>query len=161
MAYDEEEATPDGPPDDTLPPPAAAPKASESGQDNATDAGSTAAVSRDDHVIVLAQYPTRAQLDPVSEFFEQHGVTTSVVSFAQLRDYFAGKSHLNAGVLPRGNGYMLVSALCENPERPGTNGYEVKQKIIEIGKRYKDERPPGYESFGPNYFSDAYGMKVE
>lgn len=129
--------------------------------DTAGSDGATANPNRD-HAIVLAQYRTRTQLEPVEAFFKRHGIATMIVSFAKLREYFASVPHLNEKVIPSGDGYMLlVTGLCENPGTPGTDGYKVIQKVIEVGRLYKDERPQGYESFGPNYFSDAYGMKVK
>ena len=61
--------------------------------------------------------------------------------------------------LPGGDGYLLATkSFYGNPDKPGTNGYEVKQKIIELGKAYK--APKGFESFAAKHFSDAYGMKI-
>ena len=47
----------------------------------------------------------------------------------------------------------------DNPDRPGTDGSVAKQKIIELGTKYK--APTGYESFAPNLFKDAYGMRFD
>ena len=127
----------------------------------AAQGGTTASVAggKSDHVIVLAQCPKREDLEQVQKFFDKHGVGTSIHSFATLRNYFETKDHLNANVVPKGDGFMLVSNLCENPEVQGTNGYAVKQKIIELGAQYK--APNGFESFAKHHFSDAYGMKVK
>jgi hypothetical protein len=71
------------------------------------------------------------------------------------------KYNLDAGRLPSGDGFLLVTAdFFENPRLAGTNGYKMLQKIIEVGARYKGKAPSGYESFAPNYFSDAYPMKM-
>lgn len=123
--------------------------------------GTTASVAgrKSDHVIVLAQYPKREDLEQVQKFFEKHGISTTIHSFATLRAHFRSKAHLNANVVPKGDGFMLVSNTCENPEVKGTNGYAVKQKIIELGAQY--EAPSGFESFAGHHFSDAYGMKVK
>jgi hypothetical protein len=82
------------------------------------------------------------------------------VAFDRLREHFR-QVGLNASVLPQGDGYFLVTRQTyDNPDKPGTSGYEAKQKIIEIGALYKGKAPQGYETFGPRYFSDAYGMKI-
>jgi hypothetical protein len=51
----------------------------------------------------------------------------------------------------------------DNPDKPGTDGYLAKQKIIELGAGYKP--PTGYETFrradGTGPFNDAFGMKFE
>ncbi len=131
------------------------------GQENAAqnDTAVSAIGGKSDHVIVLAQFPKREDLEPVQAFFEKHGISTTIHSFATLRTYFETKEYLNAKVVPKGEGFMLASGLVENPETSGTNGYELKQKIIELGAQYK--APKGLESFARHHFSDAYGMKVK
>jgi hypothetical protein len=75
-----------------------------------------------------------------------------------LREHFA-EYGLDTSRLPQGDGYMLATKIFyQNPDRAGTDGYEMMQRIIELGRGY--EAPPGRESFAPNYFSDAFGMKV-
>lgn len=113
----------------------------------------------DDHVIVLARHQAKAHLEPVQEFFREHGIMTTILSFEKLRGYFASNPHLNADAVPKGDGFMLVSGRCANPTKPGTNGYAVMQKIVEIGGQY--EAPKGRESFAKHRFSDAYGMKIK
>lgn len=94
-----------------------------------------------DHVIVLVQYPRRPDLVPVREHFARNGIETEIVQ--------------------EGNWYFLVTKnRYQNPNNPGTDGYEAKQKIIEIGAKYKGEAPEGYDTFAPHFFSDAYGKKV-
>lgn len=95
---------------------------------------------RGDHRIVIQQYKIKADLVPAQEYFQRHGIETEIVR--------------------RGNTYFLVTnRLFENPERPGTDGERMKQRIAELGRDYK---PPSadYESFAPHYFGDAYGEKV-
>ncbi|MEJ2705388.1 MAG: hypothetical protein P8Z79_23355 [Sedimentisphaerales bacterium] len=97
-------------------------------------------VSMGDNVIVLVQYHTPADLGPVQAHFAEHGIATEIrqrngVCFLQTVDRY------------------------DNPDKPGTDGYKAKQRIIEVGKTYK--APKGYESFATHLFSDAYGMKVE
>jgi len=109
-------------------------------------------------VIVLAQHAQRAPLESAKEYFKTHGVATEVIGVAALRDYLAGQG-INTSVLGNRGGFMLVTAdYYDNPQNPGTNGFQAKQKIIELGRGYK--ATAGSESFAPNYFSDAYGMKV-
>ena len=94
-----------------------------------------------DHVIVLVQFQRMADLVPVREHFAQNGVTTDIVQ--------------------QGEWYFLVTKnRYQNPNNPGTDGYEALQKIIEIGAKYKDKAPQGRETFSPHFFSDAYGKKV-
>jgi hypothetical protein len=54
---------------------------------------------------------------------------------------------------------MVTKEMFEGTERRGSKGYLMKEKIKKIGPGY--EAPPGYETFRPNLFQDAYGMKVE
>lgn len=131
-----------------------------SGAAGANAAAGMPAGSLGDHVIVLAQYSTQAQLMPVQEHFNAHGISTGVVAFSRLREYLTERG-LNASVLPRGDGYMLITTtMYNNPKTPGTDGYAAKETIKEVGALYRGQAPEGYESFAPNYFSDAYGMKI-
>jgi hypothetical protein len=98
------------------------------------------ATSTGSNVIVLAQYHAPADLIPVQEYFAEHGITTDI--------------ELIGGVY-----FLLTTNKYDNPNRPGTDGYEAKLKIIEIGQKY--EAPPGRESFATHRFRDAYGMKVD
>jgi hypothetical protein len=92
------------------------------------------------NVIVLVQYDRLADLSPVQDHFAQHGIETVIV--------------------PEGGRYFLQTKnLFDNPERPGTDGYKMKQRIIEVGRSYK--APPGNETFASRLFSDAYGKKVK
>ncbi len=90
--------------------------------------------------IVIQTYQLRADLEPVKQYFAQFGIETEIKKI--------------------GNWYYLVTRnKYENPEKPGTNGYFAKQKIIQWGAKYK--APPGYESFGTKPFHDAFGMKFD
>jgi hypothetical protein len=90
--------------------------------------------------IVIKIYQVQAHLEPVKEYFDRLGVATDIIE--------------------RNNLYYLVTKnRYDNPDRPGTDGYLAKQKIIEIGAGYK--APVGYETFGPKPFSDAFGMRFE
>jgi hypothetical protein len=87
--------------------------------------------------IVIQTYLTRADLEPVKEYFAQLGIETEI---KKIDDWY----------------YLVTRDKYENPERQGTDGYLAKQKIIELGAEYK--APPGYETFGKTPFYDAYGM---
>lgn len=94
---------------------------------------------RRDHRIVIQQYRVQADLVPVQKYFAEYNIETEI----QQR----------AGVY-----FLVTTNPYENPEKPGTDGYAMKQKIIQLGKGYKAQ--PGYETFAPNLFGDAYGEKV-
>lgn len=98
------------------------------------------AQSTGNNVIVLKEYGARADLDLVQQYFEKNGIMTEVV-------------------LENGRYFLQTINTYDNPDTPGTNGYIAKMKIAEIGKNYKAE--PGFETFGPRFFSDAYGKKVK
>jgi len=93
------------------------------------------------NAIVIQQYHAVADLVPVKRYFADHGIETEIVRSGD--DYFL----------------VTVERFSENPNNPGTQGYRVKQRIVELGKNYRAE--PGRESFAPNYFKDAYGRKFE
>jgi hypothetical protein len=108
--------------------------------ENRETAPATAA-PRGGNVIVLAQLKTRSDLVPAMEYFNKNIIPTEIAV--------------------DGNWYVLqtVERFKEDPANPGTKGYELIQKIKEIGKGYK--APQGYDTFSSKYFSDAYGKKVE
>jgi hypothetical protein len=90
--------------------------------------------------IVIQTYQLRAHLVPVQEYFARFGIETKIV---RIGDWY----------------YLMTVDKYDNPDRPATDGYVAKQKIIELGTKYK--APTGYESFAPNLFKDAYGMKFD
>lgn len=90
--------------------------------------------------IVIQTFQVRSQLEPVKNFFAQYGIETEII---KIRDMY----------------YLVTSNKFENPARPGTDGYRARQVIIELGATY--QAPPGYETFGPKPFYDAYGMKFD
>ncbi|MBN1506788.1 MAG: hypothetical protein JW955_08075 [Sedimentisphaerales bacterium] len=111
-----------------------------------------------DHVIVLAQLSQREPLDVARAHFAEQGIATEVISIPLLRELLSSQGINTRGLGDR-DGFMLVtSKYYDNPQSPGTDGYEARQKIIQAGREYKARS--GSESFAPNYFSDAYGMKV-
>jgi len=94
------------------------------------------------NVIVLVEYKARADLVPVQAHFAEYGIATEIVT--------------------QGGRYFLISKnKYDNPDKPGTDGYATRQKIIEVGAKYKGKAPEGYETFSPNFFKDAYGKKME
>ena len=97
-------------------------------------------------------------MEEVVTYFGQNGVDLTIYYLPDLRKAFADHG-LNAAILPSGNDFLLVtSKVYSNPKSPGTEGYAEKQKIVELGKKYK--APAGKETFAPNYFRDAYWMKI-
>jgi len=95
-----------------------------------------------DNVIVIASYELSSHLEAVKEYFRGFGIATEVIS--------------------SGSRYLLVTQdRFDNPEKAGTDGFEMKKKIIAIGANYRPPKGSGFESFGPKPFHDAYGMKVK
>ena len=93
-----------------------------------------------DNRIVLAQYHSSRDLEPVQKYFADNGIDLVIEK--------------------RESGFFLVTKnLYDNPAKVGTDGAAVKKKITDIGAGYK--APQGYESFAPKLFSDAYGEKVK
>jgi len=98
------------------------------------------ATSAGDHVIVIVQYRQKGDLEPVMNYFTVNGIATEIEK--------------------RGSYYFLVTKdKFQNPQKQGTDGYLAKNKIKEIGTKYK--APPGFETFGSVPFQDAYGMKLK
>ena len=99
-----------------------------------------AIVPSGDNRIVLAQYHSSRDLEPVQKYFADNGIDLVIEN--------------------RESGFFLVTKnLYDNPAKAGTDGAAVKKKITDIGAGYK--APQGYESFAPKLFSDAYGEKVK
>jgi len=97
-------------------------------------------VSKGDNRIVIQTYKFSADLEPVKRHFAQAGIETEI---RKIGNWY----------------YLLTKDKYENPKRQGTDGNIARQKIIEWGAKYK--APPGFETFAPKLFSDAYGMKFE
>ena len=93
------------------------------------------------NVIVLVQYDSMPDLAPVQRHFSEYGIETEIK-------------------LESGRYFLQTIERYDNPEKVGTDGYKAKQKIIEVGAKYKGKAPAGCETFAPRYFSDAYGKKV-
>jgi len=94
------------------------------------------------NVIVLVEYKAREDLEPVQKHFAQYGIETEIIMEA-------------------GRYFLVTKGRYDNPEKAGTDGYKVKQRIIEVGALYKGKAPAGYETFAPNFFKDAYGKKLK
>ena len=93
------------------------------------------------NVIVLVEYDSLPDLAPVQAHFSEHGIETEIVTES-------------------GRYFLQTKQRYDNPAKAGTDGYKAKQKIIEVGAKYKGKAPAGYETFAPNYFKDAYGKNV-
>lgn len=87
--------------------------------------------------IVIQTWKDENQLIPVQAYFNSYGIDTEIRKVGQRY-------------------YLITKAKYENPKRSGTDGYEARQKIIEIGAGYVP--PPGFGSFD---FKSAYGMKFD
>jgi hypothetical protein len=97
------------------------------------------------NVIVIQTYTQRKDLEPVQEHFAKNGIETEIV---QRGSYF----------------FLVTKQLYErcSADSSGFNakydGDVAKAKIKQAGATYK--APPGYETFRPNLFQDAYAQKV-
>ena len=98
--------------------------------------------STGNNVIVLKQFGSREDLRPVQAHFAEYGIITEIV-------------------LENGIYFLQTKNRYNNPGKPGTDGNEALQEIIKAGAKYKGKAPPGYETFAPRFFSDAYGKKVK
>ncbi|MCD4831317.1 MAG: hypothetical protein K8R02_05840 [Anaerohalosphaeraceae bacterium] len=95
-----------------------------------------------DNVIVISSYHIKSHLEPVKEYFRRYSIETEIIA--------------------AGNRYLLVTqSRFDNPEKVGTDGFDIKKRIIAIGANYKPPVGSGFESFGSRPFSDAYGMKID
>jgi hypothetical protein len=122
------------------------------------DSRRTVAASAGDHWIVLTSYSRQADLEAAKLHFANHGIATEIFAVSEVRRVFI-ENGLNADVLPSGDDFMLVTdpreGLFDNPQREGTDGYAMRQRIREVGAQY--DPVGGLKSFD---FSDVYGMKV-
>lgn len=107
---------------------------------SATEGESGADGSAASNRIVIQTYGSKVDLEPAKYYFSVNGIETEIKKI--------------------GDTYYLVTARkYQNPQRPGTDGYRVREKIIALGAEYK--APAGYETFGKKPFHDAYGMKFD
>lgn len=96
------------------------------------------------NAIVLAHSGRIVDLQPVVEHFAGYGIELKIVSLEN------GQYQLRT-----------VEQYVRNPATPGTDAFEAKRRIIEVGALYEGKAPAGLDTFGKRPFSDAYGMKVE
>jgi hypothetical protein len=119
--------------------------------------GSESPQKEGDNWIVLAYHKNEADLLQVKAYFAAYGIELQVYDLARVCQTLKDSGY--SARLPSGDGYFLATKFVySNPDKPGTNGYEIKQKIIELGKGYK--APKGFESFAAKHFNDAYGIKI-
>ena len=100
----------------------------------------TTGESKGNNRIVIQTYRARADLEQVQTYFGQCGIETEIREIG-------------------GTFYLVTRNKYDNPGRQGTDGAIAKQEIIKFGAQYK--APEGYETFAPNLFRDAYGMKFD
>jgi hypothetical protein len=93
-----------------------------------------------DNRIVIQTYQLSSQLEPVKQYFADFGIETEI---KRIDEWY----------------YLVTKDKYDNPQKPGTDGYLAKQRIIELGAQYK--APMGFETFGKEPFHDAYGMKFD
>jgi len=98
--------------------------------------------STGNNVIVIQQSGARADLVPVQYHFADYDIDTEIL-------------------MENGLYFLQTKNRYDNPGKPGTDGYKALQKIVEAGAKYKGKAPPGYDTFAPRFFSDAYGKKVK
>jgi hypothetical protein len=94
-----------------------------------------------DHVIVITSHDLSSHLEPVKQYFAGFGIATEIIK--------------------KGSRWLLVTQeRFDSPEKAGSDGFEMKKKIISIGANYKPSAGSGFEPFGTKPFQDAYGMKL-
>jgi len=101
-------------------------------------ASANPAASSGAYLIVLKEMADSKNLAPVKEYFDKNGIPTEI----------------RRG----GSSFFLVTKERFESTGKGTPLDDLKQKIAQVGKNYK--APPGYGSFGPKMFNDAYGRKL-
>jgi len=97
-----------------------------------------------DNAIVIASYNVQSHLEPVKAYFAQYGIATEIIKSDQNRSYL-----------------LVTQNRYDSINKAGTDGYEMKKKIMSVGANYKSPPGSGLESFGPKPFQDVYGMKVK
>lgn len=89
---------------------------------------------------MIQAHQNSAELKPVKDYFASNGIEMEI---RKIGSWY----------------YLVTKGKFDNPEKAGTDGAVMKQRIIELGEKY--EAPAGYGSFGPKPFSDAYGMRFD
>ncbi len=98
------------------------------------------------NAIVIQVYKLRRDLEPVKEYFEKNGIETEISQRGSM--FFLRTKQL----------YHRCS-VNRTSFNPDYDGDVARKEIGRIGETYK--APPGYDSFRPNLFKDAYGEKVK
>jgi hypothetical protein len=88
--------------------------------------------------IVIQAYKLSEHLEPVRRYFARAGVGTEI---REVDGWY----------------YLVTTEKYDSVDKPGSDGYRAKQRIIELGAQYR--APPGYETFGRRPFHDCYGKK--
>lgn len=97
------------------------------------------ATSTGDNVIVITTYTKKNDLVPVVDYFKANGIATEII---QEGSYY----------------YVVTQSRFDTVNTPGSEGYQLKQKIKQIGANYK--APAGFERFASKPFQDVYGKKI-
>jgi hypothetical protein len=97
-----------------------------------------------DNVIVIASHRVNTDLKPVEQYFAKFGIATEIIKDKKSSRYL-----------------LVTQNRFNDVEKPGTDGYLMKRKIMSIGANYKPSIESGFASFGPKPFQDVYGMKLE
>jgi len=97
-----------------------------------------------DNAIVIASYNLQSHLEPVKAYFAQYGIATEIIKSDATRSYL-----------------LVTQNRYDSINKPGTDGYEMKKKIMSVGANYKPPAGSSFESFGTKPFQDVYGMKIK
>jgi hypothetical protein len=125
-------------------------------QNPAASATNTAAVAQGNNRIVIAQAKEREQLGQLMELFRNNGIATGTMPLSALRKTLADAG-LNTKGVPSGEGHLLMTYdLYNGVDKPGTDGYTIKQKIIDLGEKYTPK-----DGSVPFSRKDVYGLKVK
>jgi hypothetical protein len=115
-----------------------------------------AVVPEGNNRIVIAQHPDRTKLEPLILYFKENGIKVGTMKFSILRDEL-DRNNLSTKGVPRGEGFLLVTVdLYNGVDKPGTDGYNAKQKNVELGEKYQPT-----EGSVPFSRKDVYGLKVK
>jgi hypothetical protein len=95
--------------------------------------------STGDNAIVIAAYTKKNDLLPVQEYFKKNGIETEII---QDGSYY----------------YVISRDRFDTVNKSGSAGYQLKQKIKQVGANYK--APAGFERFASKPFQDVYGKKI-
>jgi hypothetical protein len=97
------------------------------------------AIATGDNAILIVTYTKKNDLLPVQEYFKANGIETEII---QEGSYY----------------HIITRDRFDTVNKPGTEGYRLKQKIKQVGANYK--APPGFERFASKPFQDVYGKKI-